>query len=95
MYVTTQGNQPPAGTNLVERYTNGMSGCGCGCDSCAGIGMFDSGLDVSGWGWPEWLTAGLGVYTLFSLFSTTSRGVSAAREGVQRARRRVGKRIAG
>jgi hypothetical protein len=93
MYVTTQGQQLTAGTNLIERY-NGM-GCGCGCDSCAGIGLFDSGMDITNWGWTDWLAAGLGLYTVFSLFSTTKRGVSAAKEGVRRGRRRAAKAITG
>lgn len=57
-------------------------GCGCGGSRCGrgcncGVGYFDSGLDVSGWGWAEWLTVVGGVYVLASTVFTTSRGVRA------------------
>jgi len=50
--------------------------CGSGC----GVGLFDSGFDVSTWGWQEWLTVAGGLYLAFSLFFTTKRGIAAARE---------------
>lgn len=40
-------------------------GCGCGgtCGGCGapGLGMFESGLNVSGWGLGEWLAIGAGI----------------------------------
>lgn len=45
-------------------------GVGCGC---AGMGLFDSGLDFSQWGISEWSTVVGGLYLLYSVFSTTRR----------------------
>jgi hypothetical protein len=55
-------------------------GCGCG-GSCGatgncGLGIFDSGMDISAWGWPEWAIVGVGVYAGLSLLGDTRRGVS-------------------
>ena len=82
----------------------GMSGA-C-CSSCAhggscnkGMGLFDSGMDVTQWGWQEWLVVGLGGYMLTSMVFGTGRAVKAAgegtRRGIRRARRRLADRIAG
>ena len=66
----------------------GMNGA-C-CSSCAhkGMGLFDSGLDFTGWGWPELLVAGLGGYMIFSTIFTTSKGVSEIRRIPGERRRR-------
>lgn len=53
-------------------------GCGCGggcggaCHS-AGLGLFDSGLDLSQWGVGEWAAVGLGAYLLVSAFGDVKR----------------------
>jgi hypothetical protein len=58
-----------------------MQGMGCGCSglgcSCgkSGLGLFESGMDYTAWGAPEWTIAVLSVYTLFSIFGDTKRGV--------------------
>lgn len=70
-------------------------GCGCGCNNPDGMGLFDTGLDFSGWGWQEWGIALLGGYMVASTLFTTKRAARAAGDSVRRARRRVGKRIAG
>lgn len=59
-----------------------------------GLGqLFSSGADLSGWGFAEWGVIGLGAYILYSVFSTTKRGVGAvtgyrARRISRRRRRR-------
>jgi hypothetical protein len=62
-------------------------GCGGGCGNdvrgkcsgtCAGLGLFDSGMDFTTWGWPEWAIVGVGVYAGMSLLGDTKRGVSRA-----------------
>ena len=103
MYLTTNVAQPAApGNALVQRinWTTGQeirdtAGMGCGCAGgckgigCAGLGqLFSSGWDVSGWGLPEWGIVVFGAYVVFSVFSTTSRGVSKVRSGVARRRSR-------
>ena len=62
----------------------GCAGLGCGCGQC-GMGLFDSGMDFTSWGWPEWATVGMGLYTLFSFVGDTKRGVTRVR--------RVGKAV--
>jgi hypothetical protein len=59
------------------------------CDSCAnrgscgkgllGMGIFESGFDISGWGWPELLIAAAAGYMVLSTVFTTGRAVSAVR----------------
>lgn len=55
-------------------------GLGCDgkpCDRCAaarvGVGLFDSGLDVSGWSSTEWLIAGAGLVLGMALLNGGQR----------------------
>lgn len=69
----------------------GMAGLGCDCrGGCrGGLGLFDTGLDLTGWGWAEWAAVIVGVYVVFSVFSSTKRTVGRVRSGFrQRAQRR-------
>lgn len=61
---------------------------GLGCSSCQskGVGLFDSGLDVSGWGIAEWAIAGIGIYALASTFVQTKRNYQRVRRVVRRRR---------
>ena len=76
------------GTGLVQRYdfdqaqAQRMRGMGCGCAGLAGcpcggkaggLGLFESGLDPSGWAWPEMVIVGLGGYMVLSTLMTTPR----------------------
>ena len=80
----------------------GMTGAGpggCGCEgNCGmtGMGLFESGMDFSAWGWQEWLVVGLGGYVLTSMFFTTKRAARRLRAlpGERRRRKaaRLGKR---
>src|SRR5216684_1345725 len=73
-------------------------GCACQKREC-GMGLFESGLDPSSWGWPEWLVIGLGGYVVTSVFFTGRRAVRQVREGVssrvRSGRRRLAKKVAG
>jgi len=71
---------------------SGLSGCGCGCGgSCQhGLGLFESGLDFSGWGIPEWGIMAVGGYLVISLVGDL---LSAGR-GVKKYGQRVAKRRA-
>ena len=86
MYLTSQqANIMGPGTGLVQRYDftqdegKRMQGLGCGCKGLAGcpcgggMGLFDSGMDPSGWGWPEMVIVGLGGYMVLSTLMTTKR----------------------
>jgi hypothetical protein len=44
-----------------------------------GTGLFSGGMDVATWGTGEYVTAAVGVYALFSVFSTGKRHASTAR----------------
>jgi hypothetical protein len=113
MYLVGQGHEHLGpGTSMVQRinWTTGDSmplkgmGCGggCGCDGgCAkkGLGLFDSGTDLTGWGWPEYLVVGLGGYVATSMLFGARRAAGRARagisSGVKRGRQRLAKRVAG
>ena len=72
-------------------------GCGCsglGCSCSSGLGLFDSGMDFSAWGIPEWSIVAVGAYALLSLVGDTKRGArrvkavaSGAYKGARSARR--------
>lgn len=66
----------------------GFAGCGCG-GKCGGMGLFESGIDVSGWGYAEWAVAIFGGYMVLSTVFTTRRAASriAAIPGERRKRR--------
>jgi hypothetical protein len=102
MYVIGKGHEHLGpGTSLVqfinwdqaqENEMRGFSGLGCadcggGCKK--GLGLFDGGMDVSTWGWPEAVAIGLGAYVLGSTVFTTGRAVSRVRAipGERRKRR--------
>jgi len=74
---------PQMESQMRGAFGKGMGGCGCaglaGCPCGGGLGLFDSGLDPSGWGWPEFGIVGLGAYMLLSTFSTTKRAVRRVR----------------
>lgn len=71
-------------------------GLGCGCAG-GGLGLFESGMDLSSWGWKEIGLVLLGVYAVGSMVFTTGRGVSRVRAipqaRKQRERARLQKRL--
>jgi len=60
-----------------------MAGCGC-----AGLGLFDTGLDFSGWGAVEWALVAIGGYVALSTVFTTQRGAERVRKSFKRYARR-------
>ncbi len=102
LYVQGEGHEHLGpGTSMVEHINwseldeDQSRGLGACCASCEGMGFFDSGLDPSGWAWPEWGTVALGAYVLMSTIFTTRRAVRSVGEGVRRTRKRIGKRVSG
>jgi len=77
---------PCASQNPVQ-VASGLGCAGLCCGGGCGLGLFDSGLDYTQWGIPEYATILGGAYLLFSVFFTTKRGIAAARE-LPRKRRR-------
>jgi hypothetical protein len=72
----------------LARSGPGLSGCGCGgaCGSChshaGGLGLFDSGFDVSQWGVGEWVaTAAIG-YLSLKILGDVSRGARSVKKRV-------------
>lgn len=67
-----QGYTPFRGIATLSGYRGmGCAGgqCHCGGKCKHGMGLFDSGMNVAGWGVPEWGLAGLGAFALFNLIS--------------------------
>ena len=105
-YVSGKGHMHwGPGTSMIQfkRPAFGMGAC---CDSCAhggtcsgGLGLFDSGMDFTTWGWQEWLVVGLGGYVatsvLFGTRRTIERGRSGLKKGIKRGRKRLGAVVAG
>lgn len=104
MYLTLQGPQNPlnlARQSAFTRFQSSGSGyntglgstCGCGGACCSkGLGFFDTGWDISGWGWMEWGTVLIGAYVLLSVFGTTKRGYGKVRRSYRRVRSRPKRR---
>jgi hypothetical protein len=78
---------------------------GLGCPSCngtcgqhkglLGLGIFDTGLDWTGWGIAEYVTIGLGLWALSSMFGSAKRtgravaSLAPTKKGKSRRRRRA------
>ena len=74
-------------------YSAKPAGCGCGCGggcSKSGLGLFESGLDVSQWGVGEWSTAGIGLYLMASLLGDLGRAKRTVQKKARRVRRAAG-----
>jgi len=78
----------------VSKQPSGPGCCGMGAltmdgTGLLGTGLFAGGLDLSTWGTGELVVAGLGLFILYSVFSTTSRAASSVSSGVYRVRKGV------
>lgn len=77
------GSVPEFAADLRQMTRYRGMGCACkgfaGCPCSAGLGLFETGLDLSGWGWPEYVIVGLGAYVVASTVFTTGRAVSRVR----------------
>jgi hypothetical protein len=72
-----------------------MRGLGCGscagtCQNCRtrGLGLFESGMDFSGWGPLEWGLVALGGYMVVSTVFTTQRASTRVRKSFKKFSRR-------
>jgi hypothetical protein len=70
---------------------SGMGDCGCGgkCGGCGpphGMGLFDSGTDISGWGLPEWGIVGVAAAAGLSLLANIASGAKSVRRAIRRRR---------
>ena len=54
-------------------------GCACGCNSC-GLGLFESGFDISQWGVGEWAAVAGIAYLTASIIGDVGRGASRVRK---------------
>lgn len=101
MYLVGKGHEHLGpGTSMVQRinwtvadqqrFDAARKGMGCSsCNGCAkGMGLFDSGIDFSGWGPVEWIIVAGGGYMLLSTVFTTQRAATRVRKGVRKMRRR-------
>lgn len=81
-------------TELPAPVGMGCAGGTCHCGGkCGqhGMGIFDSGTDISGWSWKEWGVVGIGAFAVWSMMSATQSGVRSVRRVVRR--RRTYKRL--
>ncbi len=76
-YLMKNNPQLGPGTGLVQHIDWTPNGLGCACESAKGMGLFESGMDFTGWSWAEWGTVALGGYMLMSTLSTTHRAARA------------------
>lgn len=92
------GLTPTSSMSSHSHSKKGM-GCSCGCGGgpgCSenegmgalGLGLFDSGLDISGWGIGEWSTVAVAGFLAVKLFTGTKR----ATKGYKRYKRRRAKK---
>ena len=85
MYLpTTCSDQAPGAAGV---YNTEMAGLGCPGGCKGGLGFFDSGTDISGWGLPEWGTVAIVGYMLLSTVFTTGRAVRKTRARVRKVTR--------
>lgn len=101
MYITGIGHEHQGpGTSLVQ-FTppeHDVRGMGCSCGN-RGMGLFESGIDFSSWGWQEWFAVAIGGYVITSMFFTTKRAArqagNAVSSRVRKTRSKIGSKIAG
>ena len=64
------------GWHFGAPWVHGCAGVagGCGCGGNCGMGLFDSGMDFTTWGAPEWAIVAIGLYSVLSLLGDTKRG---------------------
>jgi hypothetical protein len=84
MYMIGRGHEHLGpGTSMVEFLERTRQAAGLGCVNCPtkdcgvcgpGLGIFDSGLDLTQWGPMEFTLSALGIFALFSMFQTTRAG---------------------
>lgn len=73
------------GNYLPTTPCNGLTGlgcadCGCGSKNLAGLGLFDTGLDWTGWGMGEWASIAFVGYVLVSMLNDTRAGIGEVRK---------------
>lgn len=76
--------QIPQGWGSSGMGCGGGDSCSCGCSK--GMGLFDSGTDISGWGLPEWGVIGLGAAAALSLLGNVSSGAKRVRRAFRKRR---------
>lgn len=86
------GSVPEFVADLRQMTRHRGMGCGCkglaGCPCSAGLGLFETGIDLSGWSWPEWGIVAVGAYAVMSTVFTTQRGARRVRRSLKRYTRR-------
>ncbi len=87
-YILLPAHQPGPGTELVQHidWAPGMGGC---CKSCDGLGLFDSGMDFTGWSYAEWALVAFGGYVFLSMVNDTRRIASGAAQGAKTLKRKM------
>jgi hypothetical protein len=85
--------------SLAHSHGKKGMGCSCGCgggSGCSenegmgaiGLGLFDSGLDISGWGIGEWSTVAVGGFLILKLFTGTKKAAKSYKKYKRRRARK-------
>lgn len=84
LYAGLQAELPTPGDQTGSTNSSTVTGLGCAGAGCQcggqckqqGMGLFDTGMNVSGWGMPEWGIVGLSAVFVWSLTRSPLKGSS-------------------
>lgn len=87
----------PAPVLYTRPRRSGLGGCACAgacggsgaCGDHSGLGLFESGFDVSQWGVGEWVAAAAISYLAVSIVGDLGRGAQRVQRTYRRARARA------
>jgi hypothetical protein len=84
----------PCAGNSTTQLAGGLGCVQCGgtCGQGQGLGLFDSGLDLTGWGWPEYAVAAVSVWGILGIFGSSRRAYSGVSKAVRKRKSRSSKR---
>jgi hypothetical protein len=81
------GAMEPSHFSIPQNPIKGMGALNFDGSGLLGSGVFGSTVnitDLSTWTWAEYVTAGLGVYVIFAVFSTTKQTATKASRRAKR-----------
>jgi hypothetical protein len=84
----------PCAGNSTTQLAGGLGCVQCGgtCGQGHGLGLFDSGLDFSGWTLTDWAVVAFGGYVFLSIINDTRRIASRAARGAKGLKRKLRRR---
>jgi hypothetical protein len=82
----------PCAGNSTTQLAGGLGCVQCGGTCGQGLGLFDSGLDLTGWGWQEMAVAALAVWGVLAVLGSSRRAYSGVSKAVRKRKSRRSKR---